>query len=133
MTISQCIDRTFGLAVGLACLVAVAPTTAAEEEKAHAEHAAVVEVVSTNVQGKNVFIPSTIVVGAGMPHTLSIYNTTDVPHGFAIDGLGIEFVLPPKEEFKVELPALVGDKIYVVRCQLHPPHRSARLVVLDAD
>jgi hypothetical protein len=92
----------------------------------------VIQVVTTNVQGKNVFIPSTIAVVAGRPHTLSIFNTTDTPHGFRIAGLGIEAILPAQEEFAVELPALEGGHVYQIGCQLHPPHRTASLIVLPA-
>jgi len=116
---------------------AVAATGAHHEESEGASHAgadpSLIEVVSTNVQGKNVFIPSTIVVAEGKPHTLTIFNTTDTPHGFKVDGLGIEFILNPGVETRVELPALEEGKIYRVHCQLHPPHRSAQLVVLDTD
>lgn len=127
--------RIRGLLAGLAGLGALAlPATADHHEKAHAQgDLSLIEVVSTNVQGKNVFIPSTIVVAEGKPHTLSIFNTTEVPHGFAIAGLGIEFVLEPGKETVVALPALEDGKIYKVHCQLHPPHRSARLVVIDTD
>ncbi len=90
----------------------------------------VIQVVSTNVQGKNVYIPSTIVVTAGKEHTLSLFNTTDTPHGFRIDGLDIEAILPVQEEFELKLPALEGGKLYRIRCQLHPAHRTATLVVL---
>jgi heme/copper-type cytochrome/quinol oxidase subunit 2 len=108
--------------------------SAAPGRAEHHENAGdTIEVVSTNVQGKNVFIPSSIVVAEGQPHTLSIFNTTDVPHGFAIAGIGVEVVLPPQEETRVELPALEGEKIHRIHCQLHAPHRSAQLVVLDAD
>ena len=89
-----------------------------------------IEIVSANVQGKNVYVPSTIVVVSGRPHTLSIYNTTDIAHGFAIDGLGIQEILPPGEEHAVPLPALEGHRVHHVRCHLHPPHRSGTLVVL---
>ena len=92
-----------------------------------------IQVVSTNVQGKNVYIPSTIVVTAGVPYTLSLYNTTDTPHGFAIAELGIEVVLLPKQEHAIALPALAGGKVHGIRCHLHPPHRTATLVVLPAD
>ena len=91
-----------------------------------------IQVVSTNIQGKNVYIPSTIVVTAGKDQTLQIFNTTDVPHGFSIDALGIEEVLPPQEEHEVKLPALEGGHVYQIHCQLHPPHRTATLVVLPA-
>ena len=90
----------------------------------------VVEIVSTNVQGKNVFIPSTIVVEAGKPQVLSIFNTTDTPHGFSIDAAHVHAVLPAGKEHRVELPAMKPG-IYKVHCQLHPPHRSARLLVVE--
>ena len=91
-----------------------------------------IQIVSANVGGKNVFIPSTIVVTGGRPVTLSIFNTTDVPHGFAIPGIKIEAVLPVQEELAVKLPALEGGHVYQVNCQLHPAHRTATLVVLPA-
>ena len=92
--------------------------------------ASTVQVVSTLIGGKNVFIPSTIVVTGGTEQTLSLFNTTDTPHGFRIDALGIEAILPAKEEFALKLPALEGGNIYAIRCHLHPPHRNATLVVL---
>ena len=89
-----------------------------------------VQVVSTQVGGKNVYIPSTIVVTGGEQYSLSLYNTTDTPHGFRISGLAIETVLPPREEHRVELPVLEGGRIYHIHCQLHPGHRTGKLVVL---
>jgi heme/copper-type cytochrome/quinol oxidase subunit 2 len=90
-------------------------------------------VISALVGGKNVFIPSTIVVSAGKPQSLSVFNTTDVPHGFAIKGLGIETVLQPGAETKIDLPVLEGKRIYAIGCQLHPPHRTATLVVVPGE
>ena len=90
----------------------------------------VIQMVSTNVQGKNVYIPSTVVVPAGKPVTLSIFNTTDTPHGFWIRGIDVQAVLMNGEETRVELPALEGHKIYEISCHLHPPHRHATLVVV---
>lgn len=89
------------------------------------------QVVSTLVGGKNVFIPSTIVIPSGKEHTLSIYNTTEQPHGFAIHGLGIEAVLMPGEENEVVVPAVEkGHQIFHISCHLHTPHRTATLVVV---
>ena len=79
----------------------------------------VVQIVSTNVQGKNVYIPSTVVITSGRRYKLSIFNTTDVPHGFTIDGTAV-----------IELPELEAGRIYAIHCQLHPAHRTATLVVL---
>jgi len=95
--------------------------------------ASVIQVVSTKIGGKNVFIPSTIVVTGGQPHALSIFNTTDTPHGFRIEGAGVEAVLPSQEEHRVELPALEGGRIYRIQCHLHPPHRTATLVVMPGN
>lgn len=92
-----------------------------------------IQVVSALIGGKNVFIPSTIVVTGGREHKLSLYNTTETPHGFAIDGLGIEVIIPVASEFEVTLPATPGGRIYGIRCHLHPPHRTATLVVVPAN
>ena len=89
-----------------------------------------VQVVSANVGGKNVYLPSTIVIVGGRPHTLSLYNTTETPHGFSIAGVGVEAVLPPGEETLVELPVLEGGAVHRIHCQLHEAHRTATLVVL---
>jgi heme/copper-type cytochrome/quinol oxidase subunit 2 len=118
-------------------LAALGLVSAAASAESH-EHGAVskgrvIQVVSAVVGGKNVFIPSTIVVAAGTVNTLSIFNTTDKPHGFRIAGLGIETVLAPQQETKLELPALEGGAIYEINCQLHPAHRTATLAVLDRD
>ena len=118
---------------GLVLLLAIGGLAlAAQAGSGYVSDQSVIQVVSTNVQGKNVFIPSTIVVTGGKEHTLSLFNTTDVPHGFRIEGLDIETVLPAKEEHELKLPALEGGKVYQVHCQLHPAHRTATFVVLPA-
>jgi heme/copper-type cytochrome/quinol oxidase subunit 2 len=91
-----------------------------------------IQVVTTELGGKNVFIPSTIVVTSGHPVKLSIFNTTDVPHGFAIPALNVATVLPAKAEQEIELPALEGHQILQIKCHLHEKHRTATLVVLPA-
>jgi len=124
--------RSLLIAVALAvCLLALSAAAGHHEGAAGESQGEtdVVEIVSTNVQGKNVFIPSTIVVEAGKPQALSIFNTTDTPHGFSIDAANVHTVLPPGQEHRVELPAMKPG-IYKVYCQLHPAHRSARLLVV---
>jgi heme/copper-type cytochrome/quinol oxidase subunit 2 len=113
-------------------LLCAAPAPAAPAAGGFSSDVDTVQIISANVGGKNVFIPSTIVVVAGKPVTLSIFNTTDVPHGFAIPGLGIQEVLPVGEEHAIKLPALEGGKVYRVQCQLHAAHRGGTLVVLPA-
>jgi hypothetical protein len=117
-------------AAALALALAAAAGASHHEPSEHGSKGRVIQVVTTLVGGKNVFIPSTIVVAPGVANTLSIFNTVDTPHGFRIPALGIEAVLPPQEEFAVELPALEGGKIFEINCHLHPPHRTATLVVM---
>jgi hypothetical protein len=105
------------------------------EHRGHGHHGfsddrSAVQVVTTNIGGKNVFIPSTIVFTAGAGRTLSIFNTTDQPHGFAIPGLGLEVVLQPGQEQTVTLPTLEAHRLYAITCHLHPPHRGATLMVV---
>ena len=89
-----------------------------------------IQIVSTQLGGKNVFVPSTIVVIGGKAHTLSLYNTTDIPHGFSISGTNVEAIVPVREEFEVALPPLEGGHVHRIHCHLHAAHRSASLVVL---
>ncbi len=123
----MCIRKTLGAILTGLALAACSPVS---EGEGFRSDVSTVEVVSTQVGGKNVFIPSTIVVVSGKPHTLSLYNTTDTPHGFKIEALGVETVLMSKQEQQVELPVLDSPGVYRINCHLHPPHRSATLVVL---
>ena len=91
-----------------------------------------VHIVSAEIGGKNVFIPSTIAVKSGAPVIISIYNTTEKPHGFSIPALGIAEVIPVGEEYAVELPALEGHQLLQINCHLHATHRTASLIVLPA-
>jgi hypothetical protein len=120
--------------VALAALVALGCAHGSMHREHHARtftsDVSTVQVVSALVGGKNVFIPSTIVVTDGGPRSLSVFNTTEMPHGFKIEALGIETVLPPGEEKVIELPPLKGGQVLRIGCQLHPAHRTATLVVL---
>lgn len=91
-----------------------------------------VQIISAEVGGQNVYIPSTIAVKSGAPVTLSIFNTTGKPHGFSIPALGISEVLPVGEEHVIELPAMDGHQLLQINCQLHTTHRTATLMVLPA-
>jgi len=92
----------------------------------------VVQVLNIKLGTRVTFVPATIVVTAGTGRKLSIFNDTDMPHGFRIPGLALEVLLPAGEETLVELPPLVGPQIYGIECHLHVPHRHASLVVLPA-
>lgn len=121
-----------GCSVGVGTPGSAAPTYTSPPPRGFTTDTATTQMVTTLVGGKNVYIPSTIVVTAGDTHTLSIYNTTEGPHGFQIDGLGVEAVLEPGKETEVVLRNLQGGNVYQIGCQLHPPHRTATLVVLKS-
>jgi hypothetical protein len=91
-----------------------------------------VQVLNIKLGTRVTFVPATIVVTAGTGRKLSIFNDTDMPHGFRIPGLAVEVLLPPGEETLVVLPPLLGPQIYGIECHLHVPHRHASLVVLPA-
>jgi hypothetical protein len=116
----------------VASLLVLAAASAVARGQGFTDDRSAVQVVSAKIGSKNLFIPSTIVVTAGKGRALSIFNDTDTPHGFKIAALGIETVLPPGQETKIDLPPLEGGHVYEITCQLHPPHRHATLVVLDA-
>ena len=101
-------------------------------EGAFSDERTQVQMISALVGGKNVFIPSTVVLSSGSGRSLSVFNTTDQPHGFAIPALGIEMVLVPGQEHVIELPTLEGGRIYAINCHIHPPHRSATLMVVPS-
>lgn len=126
--------RNFRLLVlAFAALVLGCGAPPPAEAEGFADDRDVIQVVSTNVQGKNVYIPGTIVVTAGKGQTLQIYNTTDVPHGFSIAGLGIEVVLTQGQETEVKLSGLEGGKVHHIHCHLHPAHRTGTLLVLPGE
>jgi heme/copper-type cytochrome/quinol oxidase subunit 2 len=113
-----------------ACVAAISVGCAMTGGHGFVDEREVVQVVSAMVGGKNVYIPSTLVVAANGPRRLSIYNATETIHGFAIRGLGIEVEMPPQQELEVELPPLEGHRIYEIYCHLHGAHRTGALVVL---
>jgi hypothetical protein len=131
--VSSTLDR--GRRALLALAVPALLAGCISEQSGHGHHGfsddrSQVQVVTTNIGGKNVYIPSTIVLTAGAGRSLSLFNTTDQPHGFAIPGLGFEVVLLPGQEQTVELPTLEAHRIYAITCHLHPPHRGATLMVV---
>jgi len=119
-------------------LVATSGCRGPAHERHHQRHhgftgdTGTIQIVTTQIGGKNVFIPSTIVVTSGHPVKLSIFNTTEIPHGFHIPALGLSVVLPAQAEQEVELPALEAHQVLQISCHLHTAHRTATLVVLPA-
>ena len=134
---SRVLRTAAAVALGGLLVVSAGCRGPAHERRHHRHHGftddtSTIQVVTTQIGGKNVFIPSTIVVTSGHPVKLSIFNTTDAPHGFRIPALDVSAVLPPQQEHEIELPALEPHQVLQINCHLHTAHRTATLVVLPA-
>jgi nitrosocyanin len=74
-----------------------------------------------------VFEHKTITVNKDDNVTLAVGNPTSNPHGFSIEGYGIQTEIPPGgKEVKIRATHPGTFKIY---CQLHPTHQVATFVV----
>jgi nitrosocyanin len=81
------------------------------------------------VGGAAGFEPATITVDKGEKVIFTVGNTTEKTHGFTIDGYGVRKEVPAHAAaLKVELEASKSGT-YRIRCQLHPAHQTATLVV----
>ena len=74
-----------------------------------------------------VFEPTTITVNKDDNVTLAVGNPTSGPHGFSIEGYGIQTEIPTGgSEVKIRATHPGTFKIY---CQLHETHQIATFVV----
>lgn len=77
--------------------------------------------------GGAVFEPKTITVNKDDNVILAVGNPTPGPHGFTIEGYGIQTEIPPGgSEVKIHATHPGTFKIY---CQLHETHQVATFVV----
>jgi nitrosocyanin len=110
------------LAALTASLVAARPAAAGEV------NLTVVNVESP--QGVKIWVPESIFAKKGDTVKLRLINKLDAEHGYKIEALGIEKVVPAQSAVEVSFTA---DKagIFRISCQLHPPHVVGQLVVLE--
>jgi nitrosocyanin len=90
-------------------------------------------VVNLEYEGSKVFVPSVLVVHKGDTVKIKVINNikSEPPqHGFAIPDFKIEEVVNRGETKEVQFTA---DKagVFDIKCQLHPAHVHAQLVVLQ--
>jgi heme/copper-type cytochrome/quinol oxidase subunit 2 len=91
-------------------------------------------VVNIEYEGSKVFVPSTLVVHQGDHVKIKVVNNIKSDpnqHGFAIPEYKIEKVVTRGEPQEVEFDAKEAG-IFPIKCQLHPAHVGAELVVLPA-
>ncbi|MBI3796355.1 MAG: cupredoxin domain-containing protein [Deltaproteobacteria bacterium] len=122
--------RTFtGVSLGVIALGAIAFTPGMLRADSPHEFT----VVNVEYEGTKVFVPSVLVVHKGDTVKIKVINNikADPPqHGFAIPDFKIEEVVNRGETKEVQFTA---DKVGVfeIKCQLHPAHVHAQLVVLQ--
>ena len=121
-----------GIALGAAvALGAVAVAWADHHEAGEAEAVRKFTVVNVLYEGSKLFVPSVLIVEKGEKVQIKIINKIpgDPPnHGFSIPAFGVEEVVNSGESKTVEFTV---DKagLFDVKCQLHPAHVHAQLIV----
>jgi nitrosocyanin len=90
-------------------------------------------VINLEYEGSKAFVPSVLVVHKGDTVKIKVINNikSEPPqHGFAIPDFKIEEVVNRGETKEVQFTA---DKagVFDIKCQLHPAHIHAQLVVLQ--
>jgi nitrosocyanin len=84
---------------------------------------------AATVEGAPWFSPQVVTVDKGERVVLSVRNSTARPHGFTIEGYGIQREVVPGEPMELRFQARKGGT-FKVYCHLHPDtHRPATLVV----
>jgi plastocyanin len=77
--------------------------------------------------GGAAFQPEAVTVNKDDNVVLTVRNPTASPHGFSVEGYGIQTEIPPGEtEVKIKATHPGTFKVY---CQLHETHQVATLIV----
>ena len=80
--------------------------------------------------GTKIWLPSSLMVHQGDTVELTLINKLDEPHGFKIEGFGVEEVVQPKAQMTVQFTASQpGVHSYI--CHLHPPHLGGQMLVVS--
>jgi nitrosocyanin len=74
------------------------------------------------------FVPPTVTVDKRNRVELKVGNTTGAPHGFSIEGYGVQEEVGPGMPIDVKFIANRAGT-YRMYCQLHPEHQTATLIV----
>jgi nitrosocyanin len=81
-------------------------------------------------QGVKIWVPESVFAKKGDTVKLHLINKLDAEHGYKIAAFGVEKVVKAQSAEDVSFTA---DKagVFPISCQLHPPHVSGQLVVLE--
>lgn len=111
-----------------AASVAAALTVAGLTGACGTAHTARPTITAASIDGGAGFEPATITVHKTDKVKLTVRNTTAKTHGFTIVGYGIRREVPSDAPIEVNFTASRAGT-YEIRCQLHPTHATATLVV----
>ena len=85
-------------------------------------------ITAQTIGGKAGFSVAALTVTHGSKVELIVKNTTDRPHGFSIDELGVHRIVESAKPITVRFTAS-RKGTFRIYCQLHPAHGTAELVV----
>jgi plastocyanin len=85
--------------------------------------------INVVLDGTKIWLPSSLMVQQGDEVELTLINKLEEPHGFKIDALGVEEVVPPKAQMTVQFTASQPG-VHSYLCHLHPPHLGGQILVL---
>lgn len=85
-------------------------------------------VTAAVVDGGAGFTPDTVTVKKTDNVKLTVENSTDRTHGMSIIGYGVVEEVEPGKALEVEFTASKSGT-FEIKCQLHPAHKTATLVV----
>ncbi len=102
----------------------------------HAEAGGATPNVSLNIvnivtaQDVKIWVPESIFAKKGDVVQLRLINKLDAEHGYKIEAFGVEKVVAAQS---AETVTFTADKagIFPISCQLHPPHVTGQIVVLE--
>jgi nitrosocyanin len=80
------------------------------------------------VEGGAGFSPVTVTIDKRNRVQMTVGNATAAPHGFSIEGYGIQEEIAPGAALELEFTA-TNAGTYKIYCQLHEAHKTSTLVV----
>ena len=86
-------------------------------------------VVSDLLNASNRWYPSGLIAFEGDTLVFNVTNKGAIPHGFTVEGLGIQDVLNPGQSKEFN-SAKVAEGLYRYYCHLHAGHIGGQLLVL---
>ena len=111
-------------------VVAIAwPAPTALQVPAPAPTTRTFRIVSDLLNLSNRWYPSSLTAFTGDTLVFNVTNKGAIPHGFTVEGLGIQDVLNPGQS-KEFTSANVAAGLYRYYCQLHAGHIGGQLLVL---